>query len=139
MSTDITTRMAEIATRKAAREDTLRALLAAGERPLLLTDRERHSVYLISRNPATPSLPWRVTRFDAIGATGDMPRDTFEKVLRGAIEWGADITTAREVTPQDVDAAARMLGVVVGLNEERRETTEHLDAIVSAVAAQGAA
>lgn len=139
MTTTVQERFAEIAKRKAAREDALRVLLLAGERPLLLTDRERHSVYLVSCNPADPSLPWRVTRFDALGAAGDMPRESFERALRAAIEWGADIATAREVTPRDVDAAARMLGVTVGLDEERRETTAQLDAIVDAVATKGAA
>lgn len=84
----------------------LRTLAALPEAPLLLADRYVAGyLYLVSRDPYHPAA-WRVTRLDAEGLVGHVEAPTFRAACETAAADGADLATARPVTPATVDAVA---------------------------------
>ena len=84
----------------------LHALAALPEGPLLLADRHVAGyLSLVSRDPYHPAA-WRVTRLDAAGLVGHVEAPSFRKACETAAAHGADLATARPVTPATVDAVA---------------------------------
>ena len=96
----------------------LRILAALPEGPLLLADRHVAGyLYLVSRDPYHPAA-WRVTRLDAAGLVGHVEATTFRAACETAAADGADLATARPVTPATVDAVADAMRAEPRQNEE---------------------
>ena len=96
----------------------LRILAALPEGPLLLADRHVAGyLHLVSRDPYHP-VAWRVTRLDADGLVGHGEAPTFRDACETAAADGADLATARPVTPATVDEVADAMRVEPRRNKD---------------------